>query len=268
MNQKFISVIVPAFNEEENVSVLINRLHDVLRHEGTYEIVVVDDGSTDNTLFVVQQLSEDNPAVRYLSFSRNYGHQMALRAGYDHARGDCVISLDADLQHPPEFIPILLDHWRRGFEVVHTIRQTDPHLSWFKRASSRWFYRLLRSVSNLDLADGTADFCLLDRKVVDSLKQFKETDLFLRASSPGSVSGSAGWCINLPNDTPESANTRCEKCCSWPGPESRRSQPSPSTFRWCWGFLCRLLRACSAWKCCTKNILPSTPCRDGHPLCC
>ena len=180
MNQKFISVIVPAFNEEENVSVLINRLHDVLRHEGPYEIVVVDDGSTDNTLFVVQQLSEDNPAVRYLSFSRNYGHQMALRAGYDHARGDCVISLDADLQHPPEFIPILLDHWRRGFEVVHTIRQTDPHLSWFKRASSRWFYRLLRSVSNLDLADGTADFCLLDRKVVDSLKQFKETDLFLR----------------------------------------------------------------------------------------
>ncbi len=180
MDQKFISVIVPAFNEEENLPVLINRLHDVLKQEDNYEILIIDDGSTDNTLFVLQQLREDNPALRYLSFSRNYGHQIALRAGYDHAQGDCVISLDADLQHPPEFIPVLLDHWRKGFEIVHTVRQTDPNLSWFKRQSSRWFYRMLRSVSDIDLAEGAADFRLLDRKVVDSLKQFKETDLFLR----------------------------------------------------------------------------------------
>lgn len=180
MDKEFISVVIPAFKEDENLAVLVNRLHNVLEQEGRYEILVVDDGSTDNTLFVLQQLSQDNPALRYLSFSRNYGHQIALRAGYDHAQGDCVISLDADLQHPPEFIPILLDHWRKGFEIVHTIRQTDPNLSWFKRASSRWFYKMLRSISDLDLADGAADFRLLDRNVVDSLKQFKETDLFLR----------------------------------------------------------------------------------------
>lgn len=180
MDKEFISVVVPAFNEEENLAVLVNRLHNVLEQEGRYEILVVDDGSTDNTLFVLQQLNEDNPALRYLSFSRNYGHQIALRAGYEHAEGNCVISLDADLQHPPEFIPVLLDHWRKGFEIVHTIRQTDPNLSWFKRQSSRWFYKMLRSLSDLDLSDGAADFRLLDRKVVDSLKQFKETDLFLR----------------------------------------------------------------------------------------
>lgn len=183
MNQNpagLISIVVPAFNEEENLPVLVQRLMAVMQPYGDYEILIVDDGSTDQTRYVLRQLSLAYPMVRYLSFSRNFGHQTALRAGYDHARGDAVISLDADLQHPPELIPLLLTKWREGYDVVYTIRKPDPKLSWFKRKTSGKFYQLLRATSELKLEDGAADFRLLDRKVVDSLKKFKENDLFLR----------------------------------------------------------------------------------------
>lgn len=177
-----ISLVVPAFNEEENLPTLIHRLMAVMAQYDSYEILIVDDGSSDETRFVLRQLSQQYPVVRYLSFSRNFGHQMALRAGYDHARGDAVICLDADLQHPPELIPALIDKWREGYEVVYTVRQPDPKLSWSKRTTSKYFYKMLRSVSDLQLEDGAADFRLLDRKVVDTLKQFKENDLFLRGA--------------------------------------------------------------------------------------
>ncbi|RIV19283.1 glycosyltransferase [Fibrisoma montanum] len=177
-----ISLIVPSYNEEENLPVLVHRLMSIMEAYGAYEILIIDDGSTDQTRFVLRQLSQAYPVVRYLSFSRNFGHQMALRAGYDHARGDAVICLDADLQHPPELIPTLIDKWREGYEVVYTVRRPDPRLSWFKRTTSRNFYRLLRAASNLNIEDGAADFRLLDRKVVDTLKSFKENDLFLRGA--------------------------------------------------------------------------------------
>lgn len=181
-DQGMISLIVPAFNEEENLPVLVHRLMDVMEHYGTYEILVIDDGSTDQSRYVLRQLSDAYPVIRFLSFSRNFGHQLALRAGYEHARGDAVICLDADLQHPPELIPTLIAKWREGFEVVYTVRQPDASLSWSKRTTSRLFYRALRSVSNLQLEDGAADFRLLDRKVVDTINQFKESDLFLRGA--------------------------------------------------------------------------------------
>lgn len=177
-----ISVVVPAYNEEENLHVLVQRLISVLKPYESYEILIVDDGSSDQTRYVLRQLSQEYAVVRFLSFSRNFGHQMALRAGYDHARGDAVICLDADLQHPPELIPTLIDKWREGYDVVYTVRQPDPTLSWFKRTSSRKFYSMLRNVSGLDIEDGAADFRLLDRKVIDTLKQFKENDLFLRGA--------------------------------------------------------------------------------------
>ncbi|MBD2756862.1 glycosyltransferase family 2 protein [Spirosoma validum] len=177
-----ISLIVPAFNEEENLPVLVHRLMAVMEPYDSYEILIIDDGSSDQTRYVLRQLSKAYPVVRFLSFSRNFGHQMALRAGYDNARGEAVICLDADLQHPPELIPALIDKWRQGYEVVYTVRQTDPKLSWFKRTTSKHFYRLLRTVSNLDIEDGAADFRLLDRKVVNTIKQFKENDLFLRGA--------------------------------------------------------------------------------------
>ncbi len=177
-----ISVVVPAYNEEENLPVLVHRLMTVLEPYESYEILIVDDGSSDQTRHVLRQLSRAYPVVRFLSLSRNFGHQMALRAGYDHARGDAVICLDADLQHPPELIPTLIDKWQEGYDVVYTVRQPDPKLSWFKRTSSRKFYSMLRNVSGLDIEDGAADFRLLDRKVINTLKQFKENDLFLRGA--------------------------------------------------------------------------------------
>ncbi|GAB4014528.1 glycosyltransferase family 2 protein [Spirosoma koreense] len=177
-----ISLIVPAFNEEENLPVLVHRLMAVMEPYGSYEILIIDDGSSDQTRYVLRQLSKAYPVVRFLSFSRNFGHQMALRAGYDNALGEAVICLDADLQHPPELIPALIDKWRQGYEVVYTVRQSDPKLSLFKRTTSKYFYRILRTVSKLQLEDGAADFRLLDRKVVNTLKQFKENDLFLRGA--------------------------------------------------------------------------------------
>ena len=177
-----ISLIVPAFNEEENLPVLVHRLMAIMEPYDSYEILIIDDGSSDQTRYVLRQLSNAYPVVRFLSFSRNFGHQMALRAGYDNALGEAVICLDADLQHPPELIPTLIAKWRQGYEVVYTVRQADPKLSWFKRTTSRYFYQVLRSVSNLQIEDGAADFRLLDRKVVNTLKQFKENDLFLRGA--------------------------------------------------------------------------------------
>lgn len=175
-------MVVPAFNEEENLPVLIHRLIAVMEQYESYEILIVDDGSSDQTRHVLRELSKEYPVVRFISFSRNFGHQMALRAGYDNARGEAVICLDADLQHPPELIPALVDKWREGYEVVYTVRAPDPKLSWFKRTTSKYFYKLLRNVSNLQIEDGAADFRLLDRKVVDTIKQFKESDLFLRGA--------------------------------------------------------------------------------------
>ncbi|UFH55716.1 glycosyltransferase family 2 protein [Spirosoma sp. KNUC1025] len=177
-----ISLIVPAFNEEENLPVLVHRLMAIMESYDSYEILIIDDGSSDQTRYVLRQLSNAYPVVRFLSFSRNFGHQMALRAGYDNARGEAVICLDADLQHPPELIPTLIAKWRQGYEVVYTVRQADPKLSWFKQTTSKYFYRLLRTVSNLNIEDGAADFRLLDRKVVNTIRQFKENDLFLRGA--------------------------------------------------------------------------------------
>ena len=177
-----ISLVIPAFNEEENLPVLVHRLMAVMEQYESYEILIVDDGSADETRYVLRQLSQQYPVVRFLSFSRNFGHQMALRAGYDHAHGDAVICLDADLQHPPELIPALVNKWREGYEVVYTVRRPDPKLSWSKRTTSKYFYKLLRTVSDLDIEDGAADFRLLDRKVVNTLKKFKENDLFLRGA--------------------------------------------------------------------------------------
>ena len=175
-----ISLVIPAFNEEENLPFLVERLRAVMEPLGEYEILIIDDGSTDQTKAVLRRLSQAYDEVRFISFSRNFGHQVALRAGYDHARGACAVSLDADLQHPPELIPTLLKKWREGFDVVYTVRTPDPHLPWTKRVTSRNFYKFLRAASDLELEDGAADFRLLDRKVLNVLKQFKENDLFLR----------------------------------------------------------------------------------------
>ena len=178
-----LSVVCPAFNEEE----VLPRFHaelcavlDPLRREYEVEILYVDDGSRDGTLEVLRRLAAGDARVRYLSFSRNFGHQAALTAGLEHARGDVVVSMDSDLQHPPALLPVLLEKWRAGHDLVLTLRQDDPRLSPFKRLSSRAFYRLLRWLSDTEVRAAASDFRLMSRKALDALLRLHETHRFLR----------------------------------------------------------------------------------------
>lgn len=178
---KKVSIVIPCYNEEDNIEPIIGRLHDVLSRSCEYELLFVDDGSKDSTLTEIRSRAEKDQHIKFLSFSRNFGHQYALIAGLMHATGDCVITMDADLQHPPELIPVLLSKWEEGFDVVYTIRKTDKTLSFFKRMSSSIFYKTLNFFSDLKMKNGEADFRLLDRKVVNVFKEnIHESSLFLR----------------------------------------------------------------------------------------
>ena len=145
-----------------------------------YEFVFVDDGSTDPTASLIQQIASQDIHVRLLQLSRNFGHQNALKAGLDNATGDCMITMDADLQHPPELIPDMIDKWLEGYDVVITIRKQTQGETFFKRISSQLFYRLIQFISDIELPPGSADFRLIDRAVADVIKPMKESDLFLR----------------------------------------------------------------------------------------
>jgi dolichol-phosphate mannosyltransferase len=179
------SIVIPVMNEEGNVEFISKKVIDALRNNDSYEILFIDDGSSDNTLSTLKQLHRSNPLIKYVSFSRNFGHQSALRAAIDNAKGDCVISLDGDLQHPPELIPDMIEKWKTGgYDIVYTIRKEDKKLSFFKRTSSRFFYYVLNQLSDVKIEPGSADFRLLDRKVVDSIRQFQESPLFFRGIVP------------------------------------------------------------------------------------
>lgn len=186
MTNPELSIIIPCYNEEGNVHVLYEQLSIILKScdVSTYEILFVNDGSSDDSLLKIKELTKKDEAVKFIHFSRNFGHQNALRAGLDFAKGDAVISLDADLQHPPELIPTLISHWRTGNKVVYTKRMDTRELSFFKRLSSRMFYQLINYLSETKLEEGTADFRLLDRSVVETLKNFKEDNLFYRGIIP------------------------------------------------------------------------------------
>lgn len=179
-----LSIVIPCFNESGCIEEMLRRLRLALQSvSATSEIIFVDDGSDDATLETVRRASESDPTIGYLSFSRNFGHQMALLAGLSYARGDVVISLDGDLQHPPELIPRLVEHWREGYDVVYTVRESnDGHA--LKEVVSSWFYSLLRRLTGVDVPTGGADFRLLDRRVVDVLLQCEETFVFVRGLVP------------------------------------------------------------------------------------
>lgn len=179
-----ISAVIPCFNEQDNIIPLYQGLTDILKTYPAYELLFIDDGSKDNSLEIIRSLASTDKKVRFLSLSRNFGHQHALKAGLDHASGDCVISLDADLQHPPALIPALIEKWLEGFEVVNTIRGEQKSLSKSKKITSGLFYHLVNKLSSVEIKPGIADFRLLDRKVVDALKQFNENYLFLRGLIP------------------------------------------------------------------------------------
>ena len=178
-----LSIVCPAFEEEEVLPCFHAELCTVLTPlEGEYdlEIIYIDDGSRDGTLAYLRQLAQRDHRVRFLSFSRNFGQQAALTAGMEHARGDVVITLDSDLQHPPNLIPALLDQWRKGHDVVLTYREDDPRLSYFKRVSSRAFNMVMRWLSETPVSSAASDYRLLSRKAVDALLRLHEKHRFLR----------------------------------------------------------------------------------------
>ncbi|UKT64190.1 glycosyltransferase family 2 protein [Pedobacter mucosus] len=179
--KKLVSIVIPAYNEAENVFVIAESIKNVFSSLiYNYEIILVDDGSADHTLEKIKEYVSNTTNIFYLEFSKNFGHQLAVKAGMDYAFGDCVISMDCDMQHPPEFIPKMLQKWEEGFEVVYTIREEDKTLSKRKRNSSSLFYKTLNWLSDIDLEPGAADFRLLDQKVVSVFRNFHENEPFLR----------------------------------------------------------------------------------------
>ena len=179
-----LSIVVPAYNEAGCIDEMVRRLTAALGGiDADYEIIFVNDGSRDHTLERLRAKHAENPRVRYLSFARNFGHQFALTAGVDHAAGDAVITLDGDLQHPPELIPELVDHWRRGYDVVYTVRVANVGHG-TKEFWSRVFYWLMRKLTGVEVPTGGADFRLLDRRAADALRACREQFVFVRGLVP------------------------------------------------------------------------------------
>ncbi|MFA5245734.1 MAG: glycosyltransferase family 2 protein [Pedobacter sp.] len=178
---KLVSIVIPAFNETENIPRIvevIEKLFSTMSYR--YEIILVADGCTDNTMETIRKLIETNGQLYFIELSRNFGHQLALKAGLDHASGDCVICMDCDLQHPVEIIPEMLAKWESGYEVVYTIRQEDKKLPYSKRMTSNLFYKTMNSLSDVEIETGSADFRLLDKAVISVIRNFHENDPFLR----------------------------------------------------------------------------------------
>lgn len=179
--KKLVSVVIPAYNEEENLLVIVDRLENVLKEcQHNVEFIIVDDGSSDKTALILKAMAKVKANLFYIEFSRNFGHQIALKAGLDKAKGDCVISLDADLQHPPELIIEMLQKWEEGYEVVYTRRVEDKKLSFMKRKTSSGYYRLLNILSSVRIEPGTADFRLMDKKVIEVFRELGENEPFIR----------------------------------------------------------------------------------------
>jgi glycosyltransferase involved in cell wall biosynthesis len=174
-----MSVVAPVYNEADLIDEFYARTCAALNGI-PFELVLVDDGSTDGTPLRLEQLAAADPRVRVVFLSRNFGHQTALTAGLDHARGDAVVMLDADLQDPPELITTMLDHWRAGCDVIYAVREHRQGESRFKLSTARWFYKLFDKLAQVELQSNSGDFRLLDRRPLDALLSMRERNRFLR----------------------------------------------------------------------------------------
>jgi glycosyltransferase involved in cell wall biosynthesis len=176
-----LSVVIPIFNEEKIIPTLYNRLMAVLdKMPINTEVIFVNDGSRDTSLELLKSLAHSNPKVRYIAFSRNFGHQMAIWAGIENSTAETVVVMDGDLQDPPELIPEMYDKVQEGYRIVYAKRRSRKGESIFKRASAKWFYRILAKLTSIDIPLDTGDFRIIDRKVIEALKKMPERQKFLR----------------------------------------------------------------------------------------
>lgn len=178
------SIIAPIYNEIDNLSELHRRVKEVMDSSAEpWELILVDDGSTDGSTEKIRELAEADSRIRPVIFARNFGHQVAITAGWDYARGDAVIIIDADLQDPPEVILELAKKWKEGYEVVYAVRAEREGETWFKKFTAAVFYRLIYSITDVKIPMDAGDFRLMDRKVVNVLRQMRERHRFPRGMS-------------------------------------------------------------------------------------
>jgi len=181
INMKKISIVVPVYNEEDNIVHFYEAICQVMGGQPyDFELIFVDDGSRDNTRICIDMLEQRDDRVQGMLLSRNFGHQIALTCGMDHADGDAVITMDGDMQHPPELLPCLLAKWEDGYDVVQTIRETTEGVSWLKRTTSRYYYKVLNKLSKVQVQEGGSDFRLMDRRVVLAFRRYREQARFIR----------------------------------------------------------------------------------------
>lgn len=179
--KKKISVIVPVYNEQEVLQESYNQLKSVMDSVGdSYELIFVDDGSSDRTLEILKELSTKDSTVKFLKFSRNFGHEMACTAGMDYSTGDAVILIDGDMQDPPKAIIEMIAKWKEGFSIIYGKRLGRKGESLFKKATAAFYYRFLRSIITVNIPADVSNFRLIDRKVCDEMKKFKEHNRFVR----------------------------------------------------------------------------------------
>lgn len=184
MSQPVYSIVAPIYNESGNLPELHRRIGQTMSSlDEDWEVIFVDDGSTDGSTDIIRQLAQCDPHVRPVIFARNFGHQVAVTAGLDYSRGQAVVMIDSDLQDPPEVIPDLITKWREGYEVVYAVRAEREGETWFKLFTAKLFYRLIYKITEVNIPLDTGDFRLLDRKVVNVLHQMREHHRFLRGMS-------------------------------------------------------------------------------------
>ena len=174
---KTISILIPAYNEEAVLDKLFVRLSNLANQVKNYqfEFLFVNDGSKDKTLDIIKDYAEKDPRVSYINFSRNFGKEIGMIAGFDYVKGDATVVIDADLQDPPELIPEMITLWEEGYDDVYAKRRSREGETWFKKFTSKMYYRTLQSVTRIPIQEDTGDFRLLDRRVVEALKQFRES---------------------------------------------------------------------------------------------
>lgn len=174
---KKISIIIPAYNEEEALPILYERLSKLMEDMNSYEfeILFINDGSKDKTIEIIKSMREKDNRICYVDFARNFGKEIAMIAGLDYATGDCVVFMDADLQDPPELIPELVKYWEEGYDDVYAKRRSRKGETWLKKFTSKMYYRVLQHVTKVEIQEDTGDFRLLDRRCVNALKKLRES---------------------------------------------------------------------------------------------